>query len=233
MCVSTRVSDSWTNNIRIRKLACIAALATVGLFGCDNSHATETVEMFSFGTTAEYCVIGLEWNADVSKWTLRFNLEVPTFHRFLPGDVFVTFSHPSTPNALWFSGGESPGTTGFKPATWHSLAEHGPTAYYSGTLNPVIAVNVVSKPVDLSTLEGGVVSIGYGLRATQNASVADSYQEMTSNLTRTIRRIPVTTLPANTPETGYTKYCFVITGVKRIDTCADAGCLVGTTTSNP
>jgi len=185
----------------------------------------------NFSAPAEYCVSAMELS-EASKWTLRYNLEIPAIHHFRNGDVFVSFTHPSMPGSVWFSSGETPSAAGFKPASWRSYAEHGVTAAYSGVLNPVIPVNVVSKPVDLSSLEGGEITIGYGFRENANSTVADSYQEMKNNLysDRVVReRLVGAIFPfsVNNIRGSFKLYCFTVTGVKTIEGCVPDECIFG------
>ena len=192
-----------------------------GAVAADN-HAVYTPNMTNVTTSnysapTEYCVMGRETSADAGKWTLRHILEIPTGHHFLTGDIFVSFSHPDFPGATWFSSGETFYALGFKPATWHSHAEQGPVAYCSGVLNPLIQVNVVSRPLDLSSLEGGRITISYGLRENANSSVADSYREMLGSAQRSRISTPLATASAADVRGAYTRYCFVVTGVKTED----------------
>lgn len=192
-------------------LPCSGALAADGTW--DNLNVTTS----NYSAPAEYCVMGQETSADAGKWTLRHILEIPTGHHFLVGDIFVSFSHPDFPGAIWFSSGETFYALGFKPASWHSYAEQGPVAYYSGMLNPLIPVNVVSRPLDLSSLEGGRITISYGLRENANATVADSYREMLGSEQRNRISTPLVTASAADVRGAYTRYCFIVTGVRMED----------------
>ena len=188
-----------------------------GTLAADDTWDHLDVTTSNYSAPAEYCVMGRETSADAGKWTLRHILEIPTGHHFLTGDIFVSFSHPDFPGATWFSSGEALHMLGFKPATWHSHAEQGPVAYYSGVLNPLIQVNVVSRPQDLSSLEGGRITISYGLRENANATVADSYREMLGSAQRSRISTPLATASAADVRGAYTRYCFVVTGVRMED----------------
>lgn len=153
---------------------------------------------------------------------LRYNLAIPEPHHFKKGNVFVTFSHPNMQGKLWFSSGEAPNATGYSPATWHEHTEQGPVAYFSGELNPIILVNVMSKPMDISDLSGGMVSISYGISETNSSTVADAYTEMTNNNSRAFL-VPV--VSSQNVSGVYDRYCFTVTSVKRTTHC-DHGCLV-------
>ena len=235
-----------TTNTAFRLLAGLRALlmgfVTYWLLPCSGALAADnnTLANLSETTTnysapAEYCVSATEMNYDASKWTLRYNLEIPAIHHFRNGDVFVSFTHPSMPGATWFSSGETPSAAGFKPASWRSYSEHGVTAVYSGVLNPVTPVNVVSKPVDLSSLEGGKITIGYGFRENANSTVADAYQEMKTHLysdgvVRERLVGAIFTFSVNNIRGNFKLYCFTVTGVKTIEGCAYDECMSINTT---
>lgn len=209
------------------------ALAQLQLFilavSCAHAHGAEPatakkyeVTTTTFSAPAEYCALGVELNPDVGKWMLRFNLEIPERYHFKNGDIFVVFSHPDSPGKLWFSGGELPDVPNYAPATWYEYAQQGPVAYFSGKLNPITPVNVMSRPTDLSSLSGGMVSIRYGIRETENSTLADSYAEMSANISSRSVDLPV----KNIDMAGdYTMYCFVVTGVRRTTNCR-SGCLI-------
>ena len=191
---------------------------------------TQTTSNFS--APAEYCVSARELSYEANKWVLRYNLEIPAIHHFRNGDVFVSFTHPSMPGATWFSSGETPSAAGFKPASWRSYSEHGVTAAYSGVLNPVIPVNVVSKPVDLSSLEGGKITIGYGFRENANSTVADAYQEMKTHLysdgvVRERLIGAIFTSSADQIRGSFKLLCFTVTSVKTIEGCVPGECIFG------
>jgi hypothetical protein len=176
----------------------------------------------TFSAPAEYCVLGVELNPDVGKWMLRLNLEIPERYHFKNGDIFVVFTHPDSPGKRWFSGGELPDVPNYAPAAWYEYAQQGPVAYFSGKLNPIIPVNVMSRPTDLSSLSGGTVRIGYGIRETENSTLADSYSEMTNNMSSRSFDLPV----KNISMAGdYYQYCFIVTGVKRTTACRSE-CLI-------
>lgn len=196
---------------------CLAPLTLCCAYPCAAEPAAigETVTT-TFSAPAEYCVLGIELNPDISKWMLRFNLDIPERYHFKSGDIFVTFSHPNEPGKLWFSSGEIPDVPGYAPATWHEYAQQGPVAYFSGKLNPITPINVISRPTDLSSLSGGTVSISYGIRETDSSTIADSYSEMTTSIPNRSFDLPV----KNINLIGdYDLYCFVVTGVKKTTTC--------------
>lgn len=187
----------------------------------------------------EYCVIGSERNTDLSKWTFRHQLEIPeakliatgVLGGVVSGVIFVYYYHPDAPDAIWFSSGEVPTGTGYNPATWYAKAEHGPVAYYMGALRPVMPVNVVSKPLDVSSLAGGRVVFGYGLLQTSDSTVADAYQEMRDNH-REIT-IPLENAADDAALNGgeYVEYCFRVIGVVRTLACSGTDCLSYATTT--
>ncbi len=180
---------------------------------------------YSYSAPAEFCVMGWETSADTSKWTYRDTLEIQPEHHFLRGDIFVSFV-PRDWSDSWFSSGETPSANGYKPASWHSLAGQGPVAYYSGILHPLMQVNVVSRPLNISSLDGGRVVISYGLRENANSSVADSYQEMKNSRSRSNRAgVPVASSSSPDDVRGsFKRYCFIVTGVKKEVACAPGEC---------
>ncbi len=218
------------NWLDINSLALHLCSACLAIF-CANTYGAEpaTVKRYEVTTTtfsapAEYCVLGVELNPDVGKWMLRFNLEIPERYQFKNGDIFVVFSPPDSPGKLWFSGGELPDMPNYTPATWYEYAQQGPVAYFSGTLNPIIPVNVMSRPTDLSSLSGGRVRIGYGIRETDSSTLADSYDQMTTNVASQTLLLPVENLKMIG---DYDQYCFIVTGVKKTTNCrAETGCLI-------
>ncbi|MBV2207660.1 MAG: hypothetical protein KUL87_19750 [Pseudomonas sp.] len=202
-------------------------------FSCAHAHGAEPatakkyeVTTTTFSAPAEYYVMRVELNPNQTQWTLRENLEIPEAHQFSNGIVFVYYSHPDAPDAVWFSAGESPSVSGYRPAAWYAVADHGPIAYFAGKLNPIIPVNVASKPLDVTNLEGGNVIIGYGLLESSSSNVADAYQEM-QNSHREKITVPVFNMPEIVGD--YVQYCFTVTAVKKTLGCTGTECPIHAT----
>ncbi len=228
-------------NIACRILAAPRKLfvwcATIFLIYCSSPVSAESLPISTtypyvhtqtttnFSAPAEYCVLASESSFDSSKWTFRYNLKIPADLHFRTGDVFVSFSHPSMPGVVWFSSGETPSAAGFESASWFNYAEHGAVSIYSGVLNPVISVNVMTKPTDISSLEGGLVTISYGLRENANSTIADAYQEMKRNGNRDVVYRVVT---SSRVLGDYKLFCFIVTGVKEMIGCAPGECVYRT-----
>lgn len=212
-------------------LAALFAFST-GAVAADNPVVSGSGSAtYSYSAPAEFCVNSVELNVDIRKFVQRFNFRISPVHHFLKGDVFVWFWFPYTTD-YWFHGGDISSVNGFKPASWYSFAEHGPTAYYSGILNPIIPVNVVPSPLDVfSLLEGRIfaIAISYGLRENANSSVADSYQEMKRNsanrerFSMSLKMNEGVTYPDD-GRGGVRRYCFIVTGVKKEVACAPGEC---------
>ncbi len=211
-------------------LAALFAFST-GAVAADNPVVSGSGNAtYNYSAPAEFCVNSMEWILDIRKLVLRHNLAISPAHHFLKGDVFVWLFDPIT-NETWFHGGDIPSVNGFKPASWYSYAEHGPTAYYSGTLNPIVPVNMVPSPLDVfSLLENRIfiINASYGLRENANSSVADSYQEMKRSTYREKFWMPLMLIKGDTDFDDWRgsvrRYCFIVTGVKKEVACAPGEC---------
>lgn len=182
-----------------------------------NPHAQQAITE-TFDSPMEYCVLSQEYGEDVRKWSWRFNFPVPAAHRLKSGDVYVMLTHPDFPDDVWFSNGEEPTSSGYRLGHWFHISEYGPIPYSPygqalGVLYPVIPINVVSKPLDLSDLSGGKVTVSYGLRGPGQGRL-DSYREMIDSglETRGVSRRIESTAPG---ESAFVSECLIVTGIKR------------------
>lgn len=228
--ISTRPRFAKSNGATAKALArlslFILGLCCAHAYGAEPAVIGDSITT-TFSAPAEYCVMGTELNPNLPQWTLRENIEILEEHHFANGIVFVYYYHPDAPDAVWFSAGESPSVSGYRPAAWYAEAEHGPIAYFAGKLNPIIPVNVASKPLDVSSLAGGNVVIGYGLLESSSSTVADAYQEMLNSPRRRIT-VPIYNMPEIVG--GYVQYCFTVTAVKKTLGCTWPECPITTTT---
>ncbi|MFA7239941.1 MAG: hypothetical protein WC091_07495, partial [Sulfuricellaceae bacterium] len=87
------------------------------------------------------------------------------------GDVFVGFRQRSVPGVLWLKDGNG----------WVKY-DGAPRQTASYKLDPMISLNIIPKPTDVSAFyEDGEVLVGYGLRTKAGATATDSFQEMVDN----------------------------------------------------
>lgn len=126
----------------------------------------------TLSTPMDYCFWQSEWrdSLDVRALSFVYHALIAESDYSKEGDVFFAFQQSKAPNSIWFL--QADGWKAYTPGT-------APLPYLSGQLAPIVPIRTDIRPADLTGLDGnGEFWVGYGLRSTSLATVADSYQEM-------------------------------------------------------
>lgn len=146
----------------------------IGIIACFLSPLSNAWNM-SF-PDSPYCFDKLVVRGNPAHTTLDYVLVIPNEEdQQKVGDIFVGFRRKSNPDTLWLQGF-------FDSWSLYDSSKDPVAVLSTSSLPPVLQLNIINIPVDLTAFLGdGEVLVGYGRRTNTSSGIKDSFDDMVAS----------------------------------------------------